>query len=179
MIVTVTLNAAIDRTITVPNFQRGQRHRASNGLPLAGGKGINIARALKTLGVPVVCYGSDEFPAFWSRKSGLPAPLRLDRPADIAGLARTRAALGLAGGMLVANPVPAADEIPAGEIAAHIEAAHRDAVGERITGKAVTPFLLDRILRLTGGRSLATNIALIKNNAKLAAEIALALSQAP
>ncbi len=81
--------------------------------------------------------------------------------------------------MLVANPVPAADEIPAGEIAAHIEAAHRDAVGERITGKAVTPFLLDRILRLTGGRSLATNIALIKNNAKLAAEIALALSQAP
>ncbi len=131
---------------------------------------------LETLGVPVVCHGTDEFPAFWSRASGLPAPLRLDRPAEIAGLARTRAALGLGGGMLVANPVPAAEEIPAGEMAAHIEAAQRDAVRERVTGKAVTPFLLDRILQLTGGRGLTTNIALIKNNARLAAEIALAMA---
>lgn len=131
---------------------------------------------LETLGVPVVCYGSDEFPAFWSRASGLPAPLRLDRPAEIVALARARAALGLSGGMLVANPVPAADEIPAGEMAAHIDAAQRDAVRERVTGKAVTPFLLDRILQSTGGRSLTTNIALIKNNARLAAEIALGMA---
>jgi len=131
---------------------------------------------LETLGVPVVCYGSDEFPAFWSRSSGLPAPLRLDRPAQIAELARARAALGLSGGMLVANPVPTADEIPAGEMAAHIEAAQRDTVRERVAGKAVTPFLLDRILQSTSGRSLTTNIALIKNNARLAAEIALAMA---
>jgi pseudouridylate synthase len=131
---------------------------------------------LETLGVPVVCYGSDEFPAFWSRASGLPAPLRLDRPAEIAALWRARAGLGLAGGMLIANPVPAADEIPASVMAAHIEAAQRDAVRARITGKAVTPFLLDRILQSTGGRSLTTNIALIKNNARLGAEIALAMA---
>jgi pseudouridylate synthase len=131
---------------------------------------------LETLGVPVVCYGSDEFPAFWSRASGLPAPLRLDRPAEIAELWRARAGLGLAGGMLIANPVLAADEIPASVMAAHIEAAQRDAVRARITGKAVTPFLLDRILQSTGGRSLTTNIALIKNNARLGAEIALAMA---
>lgn len=145
----------------------------------AGAKALlDLAKTLEvleTLGVPVVCYGTDEFPAFWSRASGLPAPLRLDRPAEIAELARVRAAIGLGGGMLVANPVPAAAEIPAGEMAAHLDAAQRDAVRERVTGKAVTPFLLDRILQLTGGRSLATNIALIKNNAGLAAEIAVAM----
>jgi pseudouridine-5'-phosphate glycosidase len=130
---------------------------------------------LETLGVPVVVYGTDEFPAFWSRASGLKAPLRLDRPAEVAALARSRAELGLGGGMLVANPVPAADEIPAGEMGAYIDAAQNDAVRERITGKAVTPFLLTRILELTKGRSLATNIALIKSNARLAAEIAQAM----
>ena len=158
----------------------GELARTDVVVVAAGAKALldlpKTLEVLETLGVPVVCYGSDEFPAFWSRKSGLPAPLRLDRPAEIAELVRTRAALGLTGGMLVANPVPAADEIPADEMAAHIEAAQRDAVSERITGKAVTPFLLDRILKLTGGRSLVTNIALIKNNARLAAEIALAFS---
>src|SRR5262249_12925834 len=105
---------------------------------------------LETLGVPVVAYDSDEFPAFWSRVSGLKAPLRLDRPAEVAALARARAELGLGGGMLVANPVPAADEIPASEMGAYIEAAQRDAFREKITGKAVTPYLLTRILELTG-----------------------------
>lgn len=133
--------------------------------------------ALETLGVPVVCYGTDTFPAFWSRDSGLPAPLRLDTPAAIAALADARRALGLGGGMLVANPVPAEDEIPAPEMAGHIEAAHQAAVARRIAGKAVTPFLLDAILKLTGGRSLVTNIALIKNNARLAAEIAVATAK--
>jgi pseudouridylate synthase len=130
---------------------------------------------LETLGVPVVCYRTDTFPAFWSRDSGLPAPLRLDEPAAIAAFVKAREALILREGVLVANPVPAADEIPAAEIAVHIEAAQRDCVAAGVTGKRVTPFLLDAILKRTGGASLATNIALIRNNARLAAEIAGAM----
>jgi len=130
---------------------------------------------LETLGVPVVGYRTDEFPAFWSRESGLPAPIRLDSPAAIAEFLAARKALGLTGGTLVANPVPEADEIPAAEIAAEIEAAHLEAVAAGITGKAVTPFLLDAILKRTSGRSLATNIALVRNNARLGAGIAVAL----
>jgi pseudouridine-5'-phosphate glycosidase len=131
---------------------------------------------LETLGVPVICYGSDSFPAFWSRDSGLPAPIRLDAPGAIADFLAMREALKLGGGALVANPVPAAFEIPGAEMAAHIEAAAAEARAARIAGKAVTPFLLDAILKRTGGRSLVTNIALIKNNAALAAEIAVALA---
>jgi pseudouridylate synthase len=131
---------------------------------------------LETLGVPVVCYRSDEFPAFWSRSSGLKAPIRLDDAGAIAAFIDTRAALGLPGGVLVANPVPAESEIPAGEIRPAIEAAVADAAREGVTGKAVTPYLLSAILRKTGGRSLTTNIALIRNNARLAAEIAVALA---
>ena len=130
---------------------------------------------LETLGVPVVCYRTDTFPAFWSRDSGLKAPLRLDEPAAIAGFVQARAALILREGVLVANPVAEADEIPAAEMAVHIEAAHRDCVAAGVSGKAVTPFLLDAILQRTGGASLTTNIALIKNNARLAAEIAAAM----
>jgi len=131
---------------------------------------------LETLGVPVVCDGTDEFPAFWSRSSGLRAPIRLDGAAAIAAFIRAREALALGGGMLVANPVPEADEIPAAEMEAHIAAAHADSVAAGITGKAVTPYLLDAVLKRTGGRSLVTNIALIRNNARLAAEIAVALA---
>ncbi|MEQ9688303.1 MAG: pseudouridine-5'-phosphate glycosidase [Bauldia litoralis] len=130
---------------------------------------------LETMGVPVVCHGTDAFPAFWSRDSGLPAPIRLDDAAAIAAFADARDALALGGGMLVANPVPAESEIPASEMAAHIEAAHADSIAAGITGKAVTPFLLDAIFKRTEGRSLTTNIALVKNNARLAAEIATAL----
>lgn len=132
---------------------------------------------LETLGVPVVCYRSDDFPAFWSRSSGLPAPIRLDEASEIAAFLRARETLGLDGGVLVANPVPAEAEIPAVDIAAHIEAALREAAAAGITGKAVTPFLLDAIFRSTRGRSLTTNIALVKNNARLAAEIAVALGK--
>ncbi len=132
---------------------------------------------LETLGVPVVSYRSPIFPAFWSRDSGLPSPLRLDDPAAIADFMRARAELGQAGGMLVANPVPEVDEIPAADMAPVIEAAVKDATARGVTGKAVTPFLLDAIFHLTGGRSLVTNIALVKNNARLAAEIAVALAQ--
>jgi pseudouridine-5'-phosphate glycosidase len=131
---------------------------------------------LETRGVPVICYGSDEFPAFWSRSSGLPAPLRLDSPAAIAGAIHAQRALGYTSGTLIANPVDAADEIPAGEIRAHIEAAVEAARATGITGKDVTPFLLDRLLELTGGRSLKTNIALIKSNARLAGAVAAELA---
>jgi pseudouridine-5'-phosphate glycosidase len=146
----------------------------------AGAKAIlDLPRTLEyleTRGVPVVAYGSDRFPAFWSRDSGLPAPIRLDAPEAVAALIRAKAALGLGGGVLVANPVPEADEIPAPEIAAHIEAAVAEARETGVAAKAVTPFLLARLLDLTGGRSLATNVALVKNNAALAARLAVALS---
>jgi pseudouridine-5'-phosphate glycosidase len=131
---------------------------------------------LETLGVPVVCYRSDQFPAFWSPTSGIRAPIRFDDAAAIAAFIRAREALALGGGVLVANPVPQADEIPADAMEVHIAAAHADSVAAGITGKAVTPYLLDAILKRTGGRSLVTNIALIKNNARLAAEIAAALA---
>ena len=129
---------------------------------------------LETRGVPVVGYRTDRFPAFWSRDSGLPAPLRLDSPGDVAALAAAQRRLGLPGGVLVANPVPEADEIPAGEIAAQIDEAVADAARLGIGGKGVTPFILSRMLDLTGGRSLRTNVALILGNARLAAEIAAA-----
>lgn len=129
--------------------------------------------------MPVVGYGVDRFPAFWSRDSGLPVPIRLDTPESIADLMRAKAALGLEGGVLVANPVPEADEIPSGEISAHVEAAVAEARRAGITGKAVTPFLLSRLLALTGGRSLAANVALVKNNAALAARLATALVETP
>jgi len=130
---------------------------------------------LETLGVPVVTVGQDELPAFWSRQSGLPTPLRLDAPREIAAFIAKRAEIGLEGGMLVANPVPLADEIPAEEMRGYIDTAIADADRDGIRAKQVTPYVLGRMLELTAGRSLVTNIALVKNNARLAAEIAAAL----
>ncbi|WP_048647881.1 pseudouridine-5'-phosphate glycosidase [Nitratireductor soli] len=127
---------------------------------------------LETRGVPVVAFATDTMPAFWSRQSPHKAPLRLDTPAAIARFQATRKALGIDGGMLIANPVPEADEIPAEIMAAHIAAAQEKAAREGVSGKGVTPFLLAAILELTDGASLATNIALVKNNAVLAARIA-------
>jgi pseudouridylate synthase len=131
---------------------------------------------LETRGVPVVCYQSDEFPAFWSRLSGLSAPLRLDRPEAIASFMKTRHALGVSGGMVVANPVPTENEIPQAVMETFIARAVAEAAEKRINGKAVTPYLLGRMLELTDGQSLTTNIALVKNNARLAAGIAVALA---
>jgi pseudouridine-5'-phosphate glycosidase len=131
---------------------------------------------LETRGVPVVGYRTDTFPAFWSRSSGLPIPLRMDTADEIAAMVRAKFALGLAGGVLVANPVPPDAEIAPAEIGDHIKAAVAEAVRQGISGKAVTPFLLDRLFTMTGGRSLATNIALVENNARLAAQIAIALA---
>ncbi len=148
----------------------------------AGAKAIlDLPRTLEyleTRGVPVVGYRTDRLPAFWSRESPLAVPIRLDAASDIAALVRTKAGLGLDGGVLVANPVPEADEIPASEIAQHIETALAEAARRGIKAKAVTPFLLSHMFEITGGRSLATNIALVKNNAALAAQIAVALAQA-
>jgi pseudouridine-5'-phosphate glycosidase len=149
----------------------------------AGAKAIldlpKTLEVLETLGVPVIAFGQDELPAFWSRTSGLRAPLRLDDPAAIAASHRMRARLGLAGGQLVANPVPEADEIPAATLAPLIDQALAEAAAQGIVAKAVTPFLLDRIFRMTAGRSLAANIALVLNNARLAAAIAGALAAGP
>ncbi len=131
---------------------------------------------LETRGVPVITVGQDDFPAFWSRSSGLPSPLRLDDPADIARAHRMRAALGLPGGQLVANPIPPAAEIPADAIAPHIAAALSAAEARGIAAKAVTPFLLDAIGEATGGAALTANIALVRNNARLASRIAVALA---
>ncbi len=142
----------------------------------AGAKAIldlpKTLEVLETQGVPVIAFGQDEFPAFWSRGSGLRAPLRMDRAEDIAAAHRMRGLLGLPGGQLVANPIPTADEIPRAVIDPVIEAALVEASAQGIAAKAVTPYLLGRIFELTEGRSLAANIALVRNNARLAVAIA-------
>ena len=142
----------------------------------AGAKAIldlpKTLEVLETLGVPVIAYGQDELPAFWSRNSGLKAPLRLDHPEEIAKAHHIRAQLGLSGGQLIANPIPKEDEIPRDVLTPLIEKAIREAEAKAITAKEVTPFLLKTILDLTNGKSLVANKALVRNNARLAAEIA-------
>ncbi len=142
----------------------------------AGAKAIldlpKTLEVLETFGVPVIAVGQDEFPAFWSRSSGLPAPLRLDTPADLAAAHVMRGRLGLPGGQLIANPIPAEAEIPRAVMIPFIEQALAEAAAQGIAAKAVTPFLLQRIFELTAGRSLAANIALVLNNARLAAQVA-------
>jgi pseudouridine-5'-phosphate glycosidase len=142
----------------------------------AGAKAIlDIPRTLEvleTLGVPVISYGQDDLPAFWSRKSGLASPLRMDDPTDIARAHDMRAVLGIPGGQLVANPVPMDAEIPQSDIDPIIAQALQEAEAQGIQAKAVTPFLLSRIFELTDGKSLETNIALVLNNARVAAQIA-------
>lgn len=147
----------------------------------AGAKAIldlpKTLEVLETLGVPVIAVGQDEFPAFWSRSSGLPAPLRMDHAAEIAAAHVMRGRLGLGGGQLVANPIPIEAEISRVEITPFIEEALAAAAGGKVSAKGVTPFLLQRLFELTGGRSLEANIALVLNNARLAAAIARAIAQ--
>lgn len=147
----------------------------------AGAKAIldlpKTLEVLETQGVPVIAFGQDTLPAFWSRDSGLAAPLRMDSATDIARAHRMRAALGLSGGQLVANPIPAGDEIAADVLAPLIAQAQAEAEAAGIAAKAVTPYLLERIFALTDGRSLAANIALVRNNARLAAAVAIALQE--
>lgn len=147
----------------------------------AGAKAIldlpKTLEVLETSGVPVIAVGQDEFPAFWSRSSGLRAPLRLDSAAEIAAAHLQRGRLGLPGGQLVANPIPAAAEIPRETITPFIEQALAEAQQRGIAAKAVTPFLLQRIFELTNGRSLEANVALVLNNARLAAKIAAEITR--
>lgn len=131
---------------------------------------------LETKGVPVIAFGTDELPAFWSRGSGLKAPYRLDSADDISKLLKMREIIADHGGVLIANPVPEADEIPRETMSGFIETSLEKAKSEGITGKDVTPYVLGTILELTDGRSLDTNIALVRNNARLAAKIAVALA---
>jgi len=127
---------------------------------------------LETLGVPVIVFGGDEIPAFWSRSSGLKAPTRLDNPELIAKAHNIRATLGISGGQLIANPIPKEDEISKEILTPLIDKAIRQAEHKHIIAKEVTPFLLKAILELTRGKSLTANKALVRNNAKLAAKIA-------
>ncbi|WP_286135045.1 pseudouridine-5'-phosphate glycosidase [Neptunicoccus cionae] len=145
----------------------------------AGAKAIldlpKTLEVLETNGVPVIGYQSDDFPAFWSRVSGLAAPLRMDSPEEIAKAHKMRATLGLEGGQLVANPIPEESEIDADYLNPIIAQAVAEADAQNIGAKQVTPFLLGRIVELTEGKSLKSNIALVKNNAALGAKIARAL----
>jgi pseudouridine-5'-phosphate glycosidase len=126
---------------------------------------------LETLGVPVISYQSDEIPAFWSRKSGCMPSIQINKLIDIANFIKARDTIGLQGGCLITNPVPKKNEIPITKIKPIIKKAILDGQNQGITGKDLTPFLLNKIFELTDGESLLTNIALIKNNAKIAAKL--------
>ena len=148
----------------------------------AGAKAIldipKTLEVLETLGVPVITYAQDDFPAFWARSSGLPSPLRMNSAVEIAAAFLIRRDLGLSGGQLIANPIPGGDEIPMSEMMPIIEAALTKATSQNILQKEVTPFLLAEIFAATEGRSLVANIALVRSNARLAAEIAVEISKA-
>ncbi|MGB3162417.1 MAG: pseudouridine-5'-phosphate glycosidase, partial [Chitinophagaceae bacterium] len=131
---------------------------------------------LETKGIPVITYGQDEFPSFYSRISGFNSPLRLDTAAEIAALLNTKWKLGLSGSVLIANPVTAEQEIATDEMEIHILQALNAAKEKKISGKEVTPFILKYIAEHTKGESLETNIALIKHNAKVGAAIAVAFT---
>jgi pseudouridine-5'-phosphate glycosidase len=142
----------------------------------AGAKAIldipKTLEVLETQGVPVITFGQDNIPAFWSRESGLLSPLRMDTAAQIAAAHRLRAQMGIPGGQLICNPIPKDAEISADILAPIISRAQADADTHGIMGKGVTPYLLQRIFELTEGKSLTANIALVRNNARLAAGIA-------
>jgi len=146
----------------------------------AGAKAIldlpRTLEMLETLSVPVIGYGSDEFPAFYSRSSGLKLAAWADTPAMLARILAARWRLAETGGVLIANPIPAADEIPAAAIEGRIRDALSQAAAAGVSGKDVTPFLLARIRDLSGGESQRANVALVLNNARLAAEIATAFA---
>jgi pseudouridine-5'-phosphate glycosidase len=147
----------------------------------AGAKAILDLQAtleyLETFGVTVIGYGTEEFPAFYSRSSGLRVDARCDRPEEVAAIWHAKQRLQLPGGLLVAVPVPVEAEIPASEIEPVIEQAVKEAEAQRLRSAEVTPFLLKRIAELTGERSLQANLALLRNNAAVAAQIAVALAE--
>jgi pseudouridine-5'-phosphate glycosidase len=148
----------------------------------AGAKAIlDLPRTLEYLethGVPVIGYGADEFPAFYSRRSGLPVDAQVETPEEVAQMAQARAAVGLTTALLVCVPVPEADELPTAEAEAAIAQALREAEAAGVSGKALTPFLLARLVELTGGQARRANEALLVNDARVAARIARAMTDA-
>jgi len=132
---------------------------------------------LETLGVPVITIGQDEFPSFYSRRSGFNSPLRIDHPAEIARMLKHKWDLGISGSALIANPVPLSDEFPFDIMENHIHDALEEAHAKKISGKKITPFLLAKLAEITGGKSLETNIALVRNNAKAGARISVEFSK--
>ena len=156
--------------------------RTSVAVVCAGAKALldlpKTLEYLETRGVPVIGYGTGEFPAFWSRSSGLPIPLRLESIVEIARLLDLKWSLGLEGGAVVANPIDAADEIPREEMEMYIGAAVAETEARGISGKEVTPYILARLVEITGGRSLKANIALARSNARVAAALASAWASA-
>jgi pseudouridine-5'-phosphate glycosidase len=147
----------------------------------AGAKAIldlpRTVEVLETLGVPVFGLGTNEFPAFYSRSSGLPVDSRMDTIAALASATRAHFALGLGTGVLIGNPIPAADELPAEAYEQALETALAEAEGQGVRGRSVTPFLLERLRALSEGESVRANLALLKNNARVAAQLASALAQ--
>jgi pseudouridine-5'-phosphate glycosidase len=147
----------------------------------AGAKAIldlpRTLELLETLGVPVVGYGTNELPAFYSRESGLMLQCRVDSAAEAARLMATQWGLGMTAGIVFANPVPAGSALPRRELEELIAKALVSAAAEKIQGKRVTPYLLEALSKGSGGRTLAANVALLLNNARVAAEIAAAYGQ--
>ena len=198
---TVAATAAIAASAGIEVFATGGIggvHRQppfdiSNDLPVlastpvavvcAGAKAILDLRAtlewLETAGVPVIGYGTNEFPAFYSQRSGLPVDTRVDTPQQAAAIIRAGHELGFQGGVLITVPVPAEDEVPAEQLESAIATALAEAQARGIERNTSTPFLLRWVARETGGASLKANVALLENNAAVAAQIAVALSNLP
>ncbi len=146
----------------------------------AGAKSIldlpKTLEVLETKGVPVIGYGTDELPAFYTPTSGLALTLRADTPGEVAAMLALQARLGLETGTVIAAPIPNADALETEAVSAWIEAALLAADAQGVAGKAVTPFLLQHLAQATGGAALKANVALARNNARIAAEIAVALA---
>ena len=158
----------------------GELGRTPVTVVCAGPKSIlDVGRtleALETGGVPVVGYGSDEVAGFYSRSSGHRAPLRVDTPAEAAALITVQRSLGLAGGVLITQPLPEEIALPADEVAAAVEQAEADALAAGVHGPASTPFVLSRVAQITEGRSVRANLEIIRRDAALAGQIAVAVA---
>ncbi|HEX8905344.1 MAG TPA: pseudouridine-5'-phosphate glycosidase, partial [Longimicrobiaceae bacterium] len=183
--------AAVFATGGIGGVHRGGAHDVSADLTelgrtrmlvvCAGAKAIldlpATREALETAGVLVVGYETDELPAFYSRESGLPVDVRADSPEEVAELWRVHEDLDLPGSILLCVPPPEKHALPAGEVETAIRVALREADGMRIRGKEVTPFLLRAVAERTRGRSLEANVALLRNNARVAAQVAAAIAR--
>ena len=154
--------------------------RCSTTVVCAGAKSVldigATLEVLETQGVTVLGYGTEDFPGFYTRATGYGVDARVDSPAETAAVIVARRALGMPGGVLVVNPVPEADAMESAEIEGHIELGLRKMAEEGVTGKAVTPYLLAHMKAVTEGRSLQANLALVRNNARVGARIAVALA---